>query len=100
MSAVVYLNEAWKPEHGGQLRLYPSWNDYIDIAPIQDRLVLFASNRMPHRYKSYSLKCVLSVTLTAAETVKRPLSGSARGDKLNSLFSSLLQKIHCVLSMQ
>lgn len=49
ISAIVYLNEKWKLGDGGELRLYPSWNDNIDIEPINDRLVLFASCRMPHR---------------------------------------------------
>ena len=50
VTAIVYLNRDWQKKRGGQLRLYPSWSQYVDIEPINDRLVLFSSCRMPHRY--------------------------------------------------
>lgn len=49
VTAIAYLNRDWKKRSGGQLRLYPSWNKYEDIEPVNDRLVLFSSCRMPHR---------------------------------------------------
>ena len=49
VTAIVYLNKGWKKEAGGQLRLYPSWDEFIDIEPVNDRLVIFSSCRMPHR---------------------------------------------------
>jgi Rps23 Pro-64 3,4-dihydroxylase Tpa1-like proline 4-hydroxylase len=50
VTAIFYLNQHWKPSHGGQLRLYPFPAPPVDIQPLQDRLVLFASTRMLHRY--------------------------------------------------
>jgi SM-20-related protein len=49
VSAIVYLNPMWKEGDGGELRLYPSWDNFLDIQPVNDRLVLFPSCRMPHR---------------------------------------------------
>lgn len=40
----------WAPAHGGALRLFPFGAAPVDIAPRHDRLVLFASTRMLHRY--------------------------------------------------
>lgn len=48
LSAVLYLNEAWLPEHGGQLRLYPPAAEQHDVQPLGGRLVLFLSAEMPH----------------------------------------------------
>lgn len=50
VTAIVYLNRDWEGQSGGQLRLYPSWSNSVDIEPINDRMVLFSSCRMPHRY--------------------------------------------------
>jgi len=55
VSAIVYLNPEWKEGDGGELRLYPSWDKFLDIQPVNDRLVLFPSCRMPHRFSSPSL---------------------------------------------
>jgi hypothetical protein len=50
ITAIWYQNENWKPEHGGELRLYPfPLASPVDIAPILDRLVLFSSLKMVHR---------------------------------------------------
>uniref|UniRef100_A0A383WJL7 Fe2OG dioxygenase domain-containing protein n=1 Tax=Tetradesmus obliquus TaxID=3088 RepID=A0A383WJL7_TETOB len=49
VTAIFYLNQHWKPSHGGQLRLYPFPAPPVDIDPLQDRLVLFATTRMLHR---------------------------------------------------
>ena len=51
VSAVLYLNDHWREEHGGQLRLY---NDpqqperYVDILPHAGTLVTFLSARYLH----------------------------------------------------
>jgi len=51
ITAIWYLNAEWLPEFGGELRLCPFFpgSRPIDIAPINDRLVLFPSHRMLHR---------------------------------------------------
>lgn len=51
LSAILYLNEAWQPEDGGQLRLYTDPDDakvYQQIEPLGGRLVLFLSARFLH----------------------------------------------------
>jgi SM-20-related protein len=49
LSLVLYLNEEWRAEHGGALRLYPANRECtIDFAPQTGRLVLFLSERFEH----------------------------------------------------
>ncbi|MFT6997203.1 MAG: SM-20-related protein [Cryomorphaceae bacterium] len=48
ISVVFYLNEFWKPEHGGELRLYESDGTYQDVAPLPGRMILFKSEAVPH----------------------------------------------------
>jgi SM-20-related protein len=46
MTAIVYLNQAWRPEHGGQLRIHG--HGQVDLWPLLDRLVVFTSARVEH----------------------------------------------------
>jgi SM-20-related protein len=48
ISAVIYLNDAWLPEHGGALRLHPEDKPAVDVLPLAGRLALFLSDSMPH----------------------------------------------------
>jgi len=50
LSCVLYLNENWKFEDGGELRLYLDGNDtkFEDIVPLGGRLVIFLSARFAH----------------------------------------------------
>ncbi|MCC9135827.1 2OG-Fe(II) oxygenase [Pontibacter silvestris] len=52
LSCILYLNEDWLPEHGGNLRLYlPKENgeeETLDVLPIAGRLACFRSNLLPH----------------------------------------------------
>ena len=51
VSSILYLNQGWSPEHGGQLRLYlDEANEaaYLDIEPAGGTLVLFLSGRFWH----------------------------------------------------
>ncbi|WP_419708098.1 2OG-Fe(II) oxygenase [Pseudomonas sp. NFX224] len=48
VSAVVYLNDAWLPEHGGQLRMYLDENAEYDVVPTGGCLVVFLSGEVPH----------------------------------------------------
>jgi SM-20-related protein len=47
LTAIYYLNEGWRPEEGGQLRLFLPSGDR-DIAPITDRLLVFMSAEVEH----------------------------------------------------
>lgn len=46
-TAIVYLNPAWEPGHGGMLRTWPPAGP-MDLAPTWDRLLLFRSDCLPH----------------------------------------------------
>ena len=48
VSAVVYLNQGWLPEHGGHLRMYLDGNVDYDVLPIGGCLVVFLSGEIPH----------------------------------------------------
>lgn len=48
ISAVLYLNDAWVAEDGGQLRLYVGGGRYEDVLPVGGRLVAFMSERFEH----------------------------------------------------
>ncbi len=47
ISFVLYMNEAWLPEHAGELRVYTKEGSE-DLAPIRNRLVLFRSDLLEH----------------------------------------------------
>jgi len=51
ISCILYLNQDWQPEHGGQLRMYLdgiAHEPYRDIEPIGGTLVAFLSGRFFH----------------------------------------------------
>ena len=56
LTCICYLNENWKPAHGGCLRLHKPGatpgtfdrHDYIDVAPLAGRLVVFYSLHQWH----------------------------------------------------
>ena len=47
LSVICYLNENWKVEEGGQLRIYLPDKD-IDVLPLAGRLVCFRSDQLEH----------------------------------------------------
>jgi SM-20-related protein len=48
LSAVIYLNHGWLPEQGGELRMYFSDGQTLDLSPVAARLVVFMSGEFPH----------------------------------------------------
>ncbi|MBL8953858.1 MAG: 2OG-Fe(II) oxygenase [Myxococcaceae bacterium] len=46
VTAIVYLNVAWRKEHGGLLRLHVE--PPVDVEPVLNRLVVFLSDRVEH----------------------------------------------------
>lgn len=48
ISAVLYLNQAWLPEHGGQLRMFLKEGVEHDVQPTGGCLLVFLSGEMPH----------------------------------------------------
>ena len=49
VTALTYLNPAWKPGDGGELALFPFPDDPIMVEPIAGRVVLFSSANTLHR---------------------------------------------------
>ncbi|MBS1789554.1 MAG: 2OG-Fe(II) oxygenase [Acidobacteria bacterium] len=47
ISTTFYLNENWRKEYGGQLRLYLP-NDFVDVLPTAGTCVLFRSDSFLH----------------------------------------------------
>jgi len=47
LSVICYLNEDWKEEEGGQLRIYKS-ETFADVLPATGRLVCFRSDQLEH----------------------------------------------------
>ncbi|MDO7895782.1 2OG-Fe(II) oxygenase [Pseudomonas citrulli] len=48
VSAVLYLNDAWSAEQGGQLRMYLDEGVAHDVTPVGGCLVVFLSGEIPH----------------------------------------------------
>ena len=48
LSLVVYLNDRWRAEDGGVLRLYPPNSETIDVMPEEGALAVFLSDRVAH----------------------------------------------------
>lgn len=48
VSLVLYLNEDWTPDAGGELRIYDAAGGHQDIAPIGGRLVCFLTRGREH----------------------------------------------------
>lgn len=47
LSVICYLNEDWREEYGGQLRMYLR-EEILDILPVAGRLVCFRSDQIEH----------------------------------------------------
>tara|TARA_R110002020_G_scaffold192451_2_gene392632 strand:+ start:520 stop:1137 length:618 start_codon:yes stop_codon:yes gene_type:complete len=47
-SIIVYLNQDWLEEDGGELSLYPDAKEAQNISPIGGRIVFFRSDEMEH----------------------------------------------------
>lgn len=71
VTAIFYLNPDWTPVHGGQLRLYPFPRAPLDVAPLADRLVLFASTRLHHRVMPSTAPARCCFTIWLSQTRRR-----------------------------
>ena len=60
LSIICYLNEDWRPEYGGQLRIWLS-DEPIDVLPTAGRLVCFRSDLIEHEVLP-AAKARLSIT--------------------------------------
>lgn len=50
ISTVLYLNPAWQPAHGGELRIHDN-DQFHDIAPRANRFVMFVSAEILHEVR-------------------------------------------------
>jgi hypothetical protein len=55
ITAIIYMND-YKPQQGGELRLYPILQDPVDISPMAGRVVMFSSTTMLHRVLPSKIK--------------------------------------------
>ena len=51
LSSILYLNSDWFAEDGGELRLYLSEDEHLDILPTAGKLVLFLSAKFWHEVR-------------------------------------------------
>ena len=49
ITLVIYLNEGWKKEDGGELELFLKNGESLLVEPIETRCVMFKSAEVPHR---------------------------------------------------
>jgi len=47
LSIICYLNNQWKPEHGGELRMHLK-DEAVDFLPLSGRLICFRSDTIEH----------------------------------------------------
>lgn len=52
VSLIVYLNEGWRPQDGGELRVFDPAGGHRDIAPAGGRLVCFMTDGLEHAVQS------------------------------------------------
>ena len=48
ISVILYLNKDWKDGFGGELKIYPINEEPKTIEPLENRLVMFKSDALPH----------------------------------------------------
>ena len=48
ITILIYLNPSWTKEQGGCFRIYHSLEEYTDIEPIMNRVLIFWSDRLVH----------------------------------------------------
>jgi hypothetical protein len=81
ITAILYLNENWNKDHGGELRLYPfPLKSPVDLAPVDGRLVLLSSTEMHHRVlPSRATRYAITIWLfgTVGAKIPGPLKAEA-----------------------
>lgn len=67
LTAIVYLNEAWAPEHGGHLRVFGK--EPVLVEPRLDRLVVFRSELIEHEVtEAHAERWALAAWYSARES--------------------------------
>lgn len=92
LTTIVYLNHAWEPSHGGQLRIYEptmrSMRVKMDVEPVFNRLVLFwSSDEVPHEVMpSFRDRAAVSLWYVCAKECLQT----------EEAFKRLVTKVRCV----
>ncbi|MDY7232666.1 2OG-Fe(II) oxygenase [Hyalangium rubrum] len=71
VTAIFYANPDWRPEHGGQLRLFLE-EGTVEVAPTLDRLVVFLSEKLEHEVlPAHAPRLALTAWYYGRDTVGR-----------------------------
>lgn len=69
LTAIVYLNPDWRPEHGGRLRAWVRGRP-MEVDPRWDRLVIFRSEAVPHEVQpTWAPRYAASAWMRGAEAI-------------------------------
>ena len=95
ITAILYLNRAYAPSHGGQLRLFPIPYAPVTIEPRWDRLVLFSTPSMLHRVlPSRSERLCVTVWMAGQPAHSAPLPSLPPTSSPPSLLFALSCLLH------
>jgi SM-20-related protein len=69
VTTIFYANPAWRPEHGGLLRLHLP-DGAVDVAPLLDRALVFLSERVEHEVlPTWAPRCAVTAWFRACTTL-------------------------------
>ena len=98
LTVIYYLNEGWRPEHGGELRIWPEQGDPqpVTLAPRADRLLVFISSLEHEVLPAWAPRYALTTWMfdrkhTALECIAEDLRRKKAAGKL--CLQSLLQQM-------
>jgi SM-20-related protein len=61
VTAILYLNDGWQPEHGGLLEAWLPDGRVREVEPLAGRLVVFISDQVPHRVMpTFAPRCAVT----------------------------------------
>ena len=98
LTAILYLNEAWKALDGGELRLFEPYAPkgrppLADVQPLFDRLLLFyADYRVPHEVlPAHAERLAVTVWYFDSEEYKRARSRGEAADQVDTTEASAIE---------
>ena len=92
VTAVLYPHTDWQPNDGGQLRLYPTPLQHVDIDPLPGRLVLTAARGLHHRVlPTNRIRHAVTLWLSGSLNMKTSTDVElAKGLSLNAMAAACL----------
>ncbi|KAH3855019.1 hypothetical protein DPMN_097578 [Dreissena polymorpha] len=100
VTCILYLNEGWNvQEDGGLLRIFPAnTDDYVDVAPVANRLLFFWSDRRnPHEVQP-AFKTRYAVTVWYMDKAEREKAKQSLVQEKMDTFQgeyALKEREHC-----